>query len=89
MNTTLETMAPSSPTNGKSHAAIEAERAKSLFCFREDIAPGLRLEMELKKIFVSTQSEFQQVEVVETYFGKVSREKETEIGFTRELGRVA
>jgi hypothetical protein len=82
-------MAPASSTNGKSHAAIEAERAKSLFCFREDIAPGLRLEMELKKIFVSTQSEFQQVEVVETYFGKVSREKETEIGFTRELGRVA
>jgi spermidine synthase len=72
-------MAPaSSSTNGKSHAAIEAERAKSLFCFREDIAPGLRLEMELKKIFVSTQSEFQQVEVVETYFGKVRRENEKE-----------
>jgi spermidine synthase len=69
-------MASSSSTNGKTHAAIEAERAKSLFCFREDIAPGLRLEMELKNIFVSTQSEFQQVEVIETYFGKVSREKD-------------
>jgi hypothetical protein len=71
-------MAPtsSSLTNGKNNAAIEAERAKSLFCFREDIAPGLRSEMDLKQIFVSTQSEFQKIEVIDTYFGKVSREVE-------------
>jgi hypothetical protein len=71
-------MAPSSSslTNGKNNAAIEAERAKSLFCFREDIAPGLRSEMDLKQIFVSTQSEFQKIEVIDTYFGKVSREVE-------------
>jgi hypothetical protein len=62
-------------TNGKHDAIIEAERAKSMFCFREEIAPGLRMEMELKNIFVSTHSEFQKVEVIETYFGKVSRER--------------
>jgi hypothetical protein len=68
-------MAPSSSsmTDGRNNAAIEAERAKSLFCFREDIAPGLRSEMDLKQIFVSTQSEFQKIEVIDTYFGKVSR----------------
>lgn len=55
-------------------AAIEAERAKSLFIYREEVAPGLRIEMDLKRLFVSTQSEFQQVEVAETYFGKVRRD---------------
>jgi hypothetical protein len=71
-------MAPSSSssTNDRNNAAIVAERAKSLFCFREDIAPGLRSEMDLKKIFVSTQSEFQKIEVIDTYFGKVSRKRE-------------
>jgi len=49
---------------------IQDQRAKTAFIFREDIAPGLRYEMELRKIFTSTESEFQQVEVVETYFGK-------------------
>lgn len=82
-------MAPSSSslTDGKNNAAIMAERAKSLFCFREDIAPGLRSEMDLKQIFVSTQSEFQKIEVIDTYFGKVSRQEERESA--RELGLVA
>ena len=57
-------------TNG-SNAGIEAQRAKMAFLFREDVAPGLRLEMDLKKIFTSSESKFQQVDVVETYFGKV------------------
>lgn len=52
-------------------AGIEAQRAKMSFLFREDVAPGLRLEMDLNKIFTSSESEFQQVDVVETYFGKV------------------
>jgi hypothetical protein len=69
-------MAPSSSTNGGKDAAIEAERAKSTIWFREDMAPGLISEMELKNIFVSTHSEFQQVEVIDTYFGKVRRERE-------------
>lgn len=50
---------------------IEDQRAKCSFLFREDVAPGLRLEMDLKKIFTSTESEFQEVQVVETFFGKV------------------
>lgn len=52
---------------------IEAQRDKRSFIFREDAAPGLKLEMELNKIFVSTQSKFQQVDILETYFGKVRR----------------
>ena len=52
-------------------AAIEAERAKASFVFREDVAPGLRLEMDLRQIFFAGVSEFQQIEVIETYFGKV------------------
>jgi thermospermine synthase len=50
--------------------AIAAERAKAGFQFREEMAPGLIVEMELKKILYSSQSEFQQIDVIETYFGK-------------------
>ena len=42
--------------------AIEAQRAKMSFLFREDVAPGLRLEMDLNKIFFTGESEFQQVD---------------------------
>ena len=65
-----------SDTNGHQNghhqngSGIEAQRAKTAFIFREEIAPGLLLEMPLKRIFVSTQSEFQEVDVIETYFGK-------------------
>jgi len=55
---------------GKQDAGIEAQRAKMAFLFREDVAPGLRLEMDLNKIFHNSESEFQQIDVVETYFGK-------------------
>lgn len=64
----------SSPNEKKSAsevAALEAERAKMSFCFREAIAPGLRIEMDLKRIMVSTQSKYQKVDVIDTYFGKV------------------
>jgi len=49
---------------------IEDQRAKTAFLFREDVKPGLRLEMELRKIFISSESEFQKIDVIETYFGK-------------------
>ena len=46
--------------------AIEAQRAKMSFLFREDVAPGLRLEMDLNRIFFAGQSEYQKIDVVET-----------------------
>lgn len=49
---------------------IEAQRAKMSFLFKEDVAPGLRLEMDLNQIFFSGESDFQKIDVVETYFGK-------------------
>jgi spermidine synthase len=49
---------------------IEDQRAKCGFHFREDVAPGLVLEMPLKRIFHSSQSEFQQVDVIDSYFGR-------------------
>jgi thermospermine synthase len=57
-------------TQEKQALAIAAERGKVGFQFREELAPGLIIEMELKKILYSTQSEFQQIDVIETYFGK-------------------
>eukprot|EP00980_Cylindrotheca_fusiformis_P016250 scaffold4829_cov129-Cylindrotheca_fusiformis.AAC.10 len=49
---------------------IEDQRAKTSFNFREDIAPGLVLEMPLKGILHSSKSQFQQIDVIESYFGK-------------------
>eukprot|EP00578_Thalassiosira_sp_NH16_P016851 CAMPEP_0181120384 /NCGR_PEP_ID=MMETSP1071-20121207/24128_1 /TAXON_ID=35127 /ORGANISM="Thalassiosira sp., Strain NH16" /LENGTH=76 /DNA_ID=CAMNT_0023205037 /DNA_START=172 /DNA_END=399 /DNA_ORIENTATION=+ len=49
---------------------ILKERAKSAFRYAEDIAPGLRIDMELNSILHSTISEFQEVQVVDTYFGR-------------------
>ena len=63
----------SKKTNGTS--AIEAQRSKAVFRFREDIAPGLVFEMELKRLLVSTESEYQKIDVLDTYFGRVSSEK--------------
>jgi hypothetical protein len=63
-----------SSDNGSQDAdrsAIEIERAKSGFLYKEDVAPGLTMEMELKRILISTSSPYQKVDVVETYFGKV------------------
>jgi len=51
-------------------SAIENERAKSCMIYTEAVAPGLSLEMDLNKILVQTQSEFQKIGVIETYFGK-------------------
>jgi spermidine synthase len=57
----------SSENNYKS---IEAQRAKAAFHFDEEIGPGLWCVMTLKRILHSTQSEYQKIDVIETYFGK-------------------
>lgn len=41
------------------------------FCFKEIIFPGLKYEMQLKRIFTSTKSEFQDIDVVDACFGKM------------------
>ena len=51
-------------------AGIEAQRAKAGLFFREDIAPGLVLEMVLKHIYHTSRSQFQEISVVETFFGR-------------------
>lgn len=62
-------------TNGaskhSSSAAIEAERAKGSLTFKELVAPGLSIEVELRAILASVQSPFQKIEILDTYFGKV------------------
>jgi len=49
---------------------IEDQRAKCGYYFREDIAPGLVLEMPLHRILHSSESEFQQIDVIDSYFGR-------------------
>lgn len=51
--------------------SIEAERAKSVFSHTEQVRPGHTMTTELKSIIVSTHSEFQKIDVIETSFGKV------------------
>jgi len=53
------------------HVAIATERAKCNTSFREELAPGLMIDMELKNILVMTHSKYQKVDVLETYFGRV------------------
>lgn len=48
----------------------EQQRAKGAFKYVEDVAPGLRLEMDLTTIHHTSVSEFQEVQVIESYFGK-------------------
>lgn len=49
---------------------IEAQRAKADFRFTEDVAPGLKIDMNLLAILHSTHSPFQKIDIIETYFGK-------------------
>jgi thermospermine synthase len=56
--------------NNNNDELIEKERSKSAFKYVEDISPGLRLEMDLKTIYHTSISEFQEVQVIESYFGK-------------------
>ena len=49
---------------------IDKERSKSGFKYVEDVAPGLKLEMDLKTIYHTSISEFQEVLVIDSYFGR-------------------
>ena len=63
---------PRNGTNGHNGAGIlEAQRAKASMRFREDIAPGFTCEMELKRILAATESKYQKIDVLDTYFGRV------------------
>lgn len=59
-----------SSSNDEKCSAIENERSKSLFLMREAVHPEVYIEMSLSNIIVQTESEFQQVSIVETPFGK-------------------
>lgn len=48
---------------------ILKERAKSAFRYCEDVAPGLQLDMSLHTIHHTATSDFQEVQVIDTYFG--------------------
>jgi spermidine synthase len=48
----------------------ENQRAKSAFKYVEDVAPGLKLEMDLHGIHHTSVSEFQEVQVIDSYFGR-------------------
>jgi hypothetical protein len=62
-----------SQNSTKASSAIDVERAKSSLTFKEIIAPGHTVELELRRILAGpVQSEYQKVEILETYFGKVS-----------------
>ncbi|KAL7544656.1 hypothetical protein ACHAWF_013465 [Thalassiosira exigua] len=50
--------------------AIHKERAKSAFRYAESIGPGLELEMDLTAIHHASVSEFQEVQVIDSYFGR-------------------
>ena len=53
--------------------AIDFERAKSSLTFKEVVAPGLTVEVELRRILAGpVQSKYQKVEILDTYFGKVN-----------------
>eukprot|EP00804_Cyclotella_cryptica_P019488 CCRYP_006645-RA/>CCRYP_006645-RA protein AED:0.04 eAED:0.04 QI:63/1/1/1/1/1/2/313/416 len=58
------TMADSNDT------ATSHQRAKSAFKYVEDVAPGLKLEMDLHTIHHTSISQYQQVQVIDSYFGR-------------------
>jgi thermospermine synthase len=51
-------------------ATIDDQRSKSYFTFTEAIFPGVDITIELKEILSSSTSEFQEVQVIKTSFGK-------------------
>jgi hypothetical protein len=65
--------AASIPTRHVAATAIDVERAKSSLTFKEVVAPGLTVEVELRRILAGpVQSKYQKVEILDTYFGKVN-----------------
>jgi hypothetical protein len=60
------------PARNSVATAIDVERAKSSLTFKEVVAPGLSVEVELRRILAGpVQSKYQKVEILDTYFGKV------------------
>ena len=51
-------------------STIETQREKSSIRYKEALAPGIDIEMDLHQIFVATESKFQMVEIIETNYGK-------------------
>jgi thermospermine synthase len=49
---------------------ITEQRAKSSFRYVEAVAPGLNLDMDLHTILHTAVSDFQEVQVIESYFGR-------------------
>ena len=49
---------------------ILKERAKSAFRYTEDIAPGYRIDVALHSILHTSLSPFQEVHVIDSYFGR-------------------
>lgn len=49
---------------------IESQRAKASFRYVEDIAPGLKLDMDLHSILHTSTSPVQSVQVIDSYFGR-------------------
>eukprot|EP00551_Chaetoceros_affinis_P011297 CAMPEP_0203674192 /NCGR_PEP_ID=MMETSP0090-20130426/15213_1 /ASSEMBLY_ACC=CAM_ASM_001088 /TAXON_ID=426623 /ORGANISM="Chaetoceros affinis, Strain CCMP159" /LENGTH=383 /DNA_ID=CAMNT_0050539999 /DNA_START=109 /DNA_END=1260 /DNA_ORIENTATION=+ len=64
--TTTPTITPAP----SSSSAIDNERSKTSFQFTEAIYPGVDLVMELKQICARSRSQFQEIDVIETVFGK-------------------
>lgn len=60
----------SSSENNSNNEIILKERNKSAFRYTEDIAPGLKIDMNMHAILHTTLSEFQEVQVIDTYFGR-------------------
>jgi thermospermine synthase len=50
--------------------ATEHQRSKGVFKYVEDFAPGLKLEMDLHSIHHTSISKFQEVQVIDSYFGR-------------------
>lgn len=46
------------------------QRSKSAFKYVENVAPGLALEMDLNHIHHTSISEFQQIQIIDSYFGR-------------------
>eukprot|EP00584_Thalassiosira_punctigera_P010781 CAMPEP_0172546016 /NCGR_PEP_ID=MMETSP1067-20121228/15842_1 /TAXON_ID=265564 ORGANISM="Thalassiosira punctigera, Strain Tpunct2005C2" /NCGR_SAMPLE_ID=MMETSP1067 /ASSEMBLY_ACC=CAM_ASM_000444 /LENGTH=379 /DNA_ID=CAMNT_0013332875 /DNA_START=183 /DNA_END=1322 /DNA_ORIENTATION=- len=63
-------MASSDAKADNDQSVILKERAKSAFRYTEDIAPGCRIDMTLHAILHSSVSDFQEVQVIESYFGR-------------------
>ena len=66
----LDNSSSSSTSSNNNNDTILKERAKSTFTYTEDIGPGLKLDMALHTIHHSTLSDYQSIQVIDTYFGR-------------------